>query len=72
MSWTMTDWLGLSLGSGICVGVGECKVVIGRRCRRSESPEVSESEMPELEWSMELGMSVSVSALELVPELGVP
>ena len=66
------DGSGLSLGSGFCVGVGECKVVVGWRCWRSESLGVSESEMPELEWSEELGMSVSVSALGLVPEPGVP
>ena len=64
----MTDGSGLSLGSGFSVCVGECRVVVGRRCRWLGLPEVSGSEMPELEWSMELGMLVLV----LVPEPGVP
>ena len=72
----MTDESELSLGSGFCVCVGECRVVVGRRCQRLESPEVLELEMLELEWSMESEMLVLVLVSELVSELesepGVP
>ena len=70
MNWTMADKLGLSLGHRFCIGVGECKVVVGQRHWRLGSLEVSEPEISELEQSMGLGMSELELELEL--ESGVP